>query len=110
MPQSGFLDTILTRRSVREFRPDPIPVELLQKLMQAAQAAPYGTANDEREFVVLGGTAKDELVAFVAERLDAILPVLGDAPAKAVLQDARGLMTTIGVAPGHRRRVRARER
>ncbi|MEI6500131.1 MAG: response regulator [Armatimonadota bacterium] len=99
MPQSGLLDVILTRRSVREFKPDPIPVELLQRLMQAAQAAPYGTANDEREFVVLGGQAKDELVAFVAERLDAILPVLGDAPAKAVLQDARGLMNAIGVAP-----------
>ena len=99
MPQSGFLDTILTRRSVREFKPDPIPVELLKELMQAAQAAPYGTTNDEREFVVLGGQAKDELVAFVAERLDAILPVLGDAPAKTVLQYARGLMNAIGQAP-----------
>ena len=72
---------------------------MLQKLLQAAQAAPYGTANDEREFVVLGGEAKDELVAFVAERLDALLPVLGDAPAKTVLQDARGLMNAIGQAP-----------
>jgi signal transduction histidine kinase/nitroreductase len=99
MPQSAFLDTILTRRSVREFKPDPIPVELLQRLLQAAQAAPYGTTNDEREFVVLGGDAKDELVAFVAAGLDAILPVLGDAPAKTVLQHARGLMNTIGQAP-----------
>lgn len=99
MPQSGLLDIILARRSVRQFKPDPIPVELLQELLQAAQAAPYGTANDEREFVVLGGEAKDGLVAFVAERLDAILPVLGDVPAKASLQDARGLMTAIGQAP-----------
>lgn len=98
-PLPGLLDVILTRRSVREFRPDPIPVEWLQRLMQAAQSAPYGTVHDEREFVVLGGEAKDELVAFVAERLDAILPVLGDAPAKTVLQDARGLMNTIGQAP-----------
>ncbi|MGI5819445.1 MAG: ATP-binding protein [Armatimonadota bacterium] len=99
MPQSELLDTILTRRSVREFRPDPVPVEFLQRLMQAAQAAPYGTANDEREFVVLGGQAKDDLVAFVAERLDALLPVLGDVPAKTVLQDARGLVSAIGEAP-----------
>ena len=97
--QSDCLVTILSRRSVREFKPDPIPVEVLQKLLQAAQAAPYGTANDEREFVVLGGQAKDELVAFVAESLDAILPILGDVPAKTVLQDARGLMNTIGRAP-----------
>jgi CheY-like chemotaxis protein/nitroreductase len=97
--QSGCLDIILTRRSVREFKPDPIPVEVLQKLLEAAQAAPYGTANDEREFVVLGGQAKDELVAFVAASLDAILPILGDVPAKTVLQDARGLMNTIGQAP-----------
>ena len=97
--QAGCLDTILTRRSVREFKPDPIPAEVLQKLLQAAQAAPYGTTNDEREFVVLGGEAKDELVAFVAERLDAILPVIGDAPAKTVLQYARGLMNAIGEAP-----------
>ncbi|MEN6546726.1 MAG: nitroreductase family protein [Armatimonadia bacterium] len=99
MLQPAFLDLILTRRSVREFKPDPIPVELLQKLLLAAQAAPYGTEEDEREFVVLGGEAKNELVAFVAEGLDAILPVLGDAPTKTVLQDARGLMNTIGQAP-----------
>jgi signal transduction histidine kinase/nitroreductase len=99
MSRSGLLDTILTRRSVRQFRSDPIPVELLQELVRAAQAAPYGTTSDEREFVVLGGEAKDGLVAFVAERLDAILPVLGDAPAKTVLQDARGLMNAIGQAP-----------
>lgn len=96
---ADLLDIILTRRSVREFRSDAIPVELLRKLLRAAQAAPYGTANDEREFVVLGGQSKDDLVAFVAERLDAILPVLGDAPAKTVLQDARGLMNAIGQAP-----------
>lgn len=99
MLQPDFLDIILTRRSVREFKPDPIPVELLQKLLRAAQAAPYGTTRDEREFVVLGGEAKDGLVAFVAAHLDAILPVLGDAPAKTVLQDARGLMNAIGQAP-----------
>lgn len=97
--QPDFLDIILTRRSVREFKPDPIPVELLQELLRAAQAAPYGTAHDEREFVVLGGEAKDGLVAFVAQGLDAILPALGDAPAKSVLQYARGLMNTIGQAP-----------
>lgn len=99
MSQSGLLDTILTRRSVREFKSDPIPVELLQKLVRAAQAAPYGTANDEREFVVLGGEAEEELVAFVADGLDTLIPVLGDAPAKTVLQDARGLMNAIGQAP-----------
>jgi signal transduction histidine kinase/nitroreductase len=98
-PPSDFLNIILTRRSVREFKPDPIPVEVLQKLLQAAQAAPYGTQRDEREFVVLGGEAKNELVAFVAAGLDAILPVLGDAPAKILLQDARGLMNIIGQAP-----------
>ena len=49
MPLPGFLDVILTRRSVRKFKPDPIPVELLQKLLRAAQAAPYGTVYDEHE-------------------------------------------------------------
>lgn len=97
--QPDFLDIILTRRSVREFESDPIPVELLQKMMWAAQAAPYGTQRDEREFVVLGGEPKNELVAFVAAGLDAVLPVLGDAPAKTVLQDARGLMNVISQAP-----------
>ena len=46
MPQSDFLDHILTRRSVRGFKPGPISVELLQQLLRVA---PYGTAHDERE-------------------------------------------------------------
>lgn len=93
------LDAIMSRRSVRRFLPDPVPTAVIEQLLAAAQAAPYGTPTDEREFVVLGGAEKDGFVAYVAERLDAILLALGDAPAVRVLRFTRGLLDIIGRAP-----------
>ena len=98
-PSPDLLDTILTRRSVRQFKPDPIPTEVLQRLMAAAQAAPYGTASDEHEFVVLAGASKDDFLSFLGERFDEILTGLRDAPSQGVLKFARGLMNAIGQAP-----------
>ncbi|MFH1708871.1 MAG: nitroreductase family protein [Planctomycetota bacterium] len=38
--QTGFLDLVRTRRSVRRYRPDPVPPELLTYALDAARLAP----------------------------------------------------------------------
>lgn len=47
------LDAILTRRSVRDFSSQPVPAELLDKVLQAAVAAPSGGNLQAWGFVLL---------------------------------------------------------
>jgi len=47
------LEHILARRSIRKFKPDPVPKELITQLLKAAMAAPSATNRQPWEFVVI---------------------------------------------------------
>lgn len=47
------LDWIFRRRSVRAFRPDAVPPEAVQDLLEAAMAAPSAAARDPWHFIVV---------------------------------------------------------
>jgi nitroreductase len=55
------LEAIKTRKSVRAFRPDPIPREVLQKIMEAPQYASSWANSQPWEFAVLGGKVMEEV-------------------------------------------------
>ena len=46
-------DCIRTRRTVREFKPDPVPEVILQKILQAARWAPSSSNTQPWHFVVI---------------------------------------------------------
>lgn len=61
------LQTILTRRSVKRFKPDPVPTELLEKILEAGTYAPSGL--NKQSPIILAVTNKqvrDELSAINA--------------------------------------------
>ncbi len=58
-------DALRARRSVRAFRPDPVPKEVVSALLEAAARAPSGTNIQPWKVHVLAGKARDELVAEV---------------------------------------------
>lgn len=49
------IEAIHTRRSIRAFRPDPVPKEILQAILEAALWAPSWENTQPWEFAVLGG-------------------------------------------------------
>ena len=49
------IEAIHSRRSVRAFKPDPVPREVLQSIMEAALQAPSWENTQPWEFAVLGG-------------------------------------------------------
>jgi nitroreductase len=49
----GVYDLIRSRRTIRQFKPDPIPGEVLKKLVDAARLAPSGANRQPLEFVVV---------------------------------------------------------
>lgn len=50
----AFLQTIRTRRTVRDFAPDPVPRDLLDTAIEAAASAPSGANRQPWRFVVIG--------------------------------------------------------
>ncbi|MFW6437813.1 MAG: nitroreductase family protein, partial [Armatimonadota bacterium] len=87
------------RRSIRRFREDPVPEELLGQIIEAARYAPFGTRHDERVIVVLTGDEKARLVQFLEERLESVVRAMAESPSRQTLSYARSLMPVIGRAP-----------
>ena len=61
------LDTIRKRRSIRRYKPDPIPDEVLMRVMEAARLAPSGKNFQPWKFIVVKGQTLKEKLA-VASR------------------------------------------
>jgi len=55
------LEGIKTRRSIRGFKPDPIPKEVMEKILQSASSSPSYTNTQPWEVVVVSGKKKNEL-------------------------------------------------
>src|SRR5690606_8473404 len=58
----GLFDAIYTTRAIRRFKPDPVPDELLRRVLEAAGQAPSGGNREPwRFFVIRKDEAKEEL-------------------------------------------------
>ncbi|MFO8102306.1 MAG: nitroreductase [Dehalococcoidia bacterium] len=64
------IEAIEGRRSVRAFRPDPIPRDILEKIMRAALKAPSWENTQPWEFAVVCGEAMTKLRAAVSEKME----------------------------------------
>jgi iodotyrosine deiodinase len=49
----AFLETIRARRTVRDFAPDPVPIDIVDAAIEAAAAAPSGANRQPWKFVVV---------------------------------------------------------
>jgi len=64
----GFLEMMRTRRSVREFSPDPVPDEILDLAIEAASLAPSGANMQPWTFVVVRDPAIKREIRIAAEK------------------------------------------
>jgi len=56
------LEAIATRRSVRAFRPDPVPPEIIREILEISARAPSGTNMQPWKARVVTGAARERLV------------------------------------------------
>jgi nitroreductase len=75
MDGSAFSELVGTRRSVRDFRPDPIPVDLLQRILDDAKWAPSWTNTQPYLLAIASGEKRDRLQQEYVRLFDASLPV-----------------------------------
>jgi nitroreductase len=74
------LEGIKTRRSIRAFKPNPIPREVMEKILEAVSASPSYTNTQPWEVVVVTGEKKNELGRKLLELARAKAPTSIDLP------------------------------
>lgn len=118
----AFFDEISRRHTVRDYRPDPIPLDVIENCIAAAARAPSGANHQPWHFAVVGdpklkaeirAAAEEEERAFYAGRagaewLEALAP-LGTDPNKPFLEIAPWLIAVFaqkrgGIEPGDNRK------
>jgi nitroreductase len=61
------IETILNRRSIRNFKADPVSPETITKLIEIARWSPSGSNTQPWEFIVLGGSILEEVKRRISE-------------------------------------------
>lgn len=74
------LEAIETRRSTRSFRPDPIPGDVMKKLLQVVSHSPSYTNTQPWEVVVVSGQRRNELAEKLLKLATAKAPTCADLP------------------------------
>ncbi|MCX5752702.1 MAG: nitroreductase family protein [Candidatus Krumholzibacteria bacterium] len=59
---SAFMDLVQKRRSIRDYRPDPVPREMIESCVEAVRFAPSASDTRGWRFFVVEGDVKDRLV------------------------------------------------
>ncbi len=63
-------EVIEARKSIRKFKVDPIPQEILEKILRAATLAPSGKNKQPWKFYVVRGDRRAEMVAEMQKGMD----------------------------------------
>jgi len=94
-------EAIRGRRSIRRFKPDPIPKETLEKILELAQWAPSAMNLQDWRFIAAQGSRKDDLLKVTASAFEDFKPILEknfkDKPK--VIEAGKLFLETMGGAP-----------
>jgi nitroreductase len=71
---------ITTRKSIRAFKPEPVPTDVLTEIISAAQRSPSYKNSQPWEVAVVSGEKKEELTELLLKELEAGAPPAPDIP------------------------------
>lgn len=94
-----FYDVIKSRRSCRVFKPDPIPRDALERIVEAATWAPSGKNRQNYRVFVVTGEKKNELVSIADRSFPIIEPSLREMYDDKIVSFTRNFFKTLGGAP-----------
>ena len=74
------IECIRTRMSIRKFRPEPVPREILSEIIKTAQCSPSYKNSQPWEVAIVSGEKKDELSKALIELIEKDTPPNPDIP------------------------------
>jgi nitroreductase len=84
VPKEGYMDAIeciKTRMSIRKFKPDPVPVDILLNVIDTAKWSPSYKNSQPWEVVIISGSKKEALTHLLVELLEKGVEPQPDLPA-----------------------------
>ncbi|MHB8126671.1 MAG: nitroreductase family protein [Desulfitobacteriaceae bacterium] len=90
---------IQERRSIRKFKPDPIPKEILEKIIKMGMWAPSAMNTQPWEFYVFTGKARDQIVSLLGKSVQGIGPRLKELFNEKMQKITQGFFQNMGGAP-----------
>ena len=108
------IEAILSRYSVRAYKPAPVPKEILQELLKICIRAPSWNNTQPWEFAIVGGKVMDELKQALSQKVAAETPPDSDIPAPTFTgrylergrENARELFGVLGIVREDREKRR----
>jgi nitroreductase len=94
-----FYDVVRSRRSCRVFKPDAVPREVLERVVEAGAWAPSGKNRQNWRFFVLSGEKKDALVPIAERSFPAVEEDLRRLYDEKVVAFTRAFFKNLGGAP-----------
>ena len=76
MPEMDLFEAIYTARAIRRFKPDPVPDEVITKVLDAAIRAPSGSNEQSWEFIVVKDAEQRKKIGAVYRKGGNILMAL----------------------------------
>lgn len=92
------IEAIKSRRSIRGYKPTPVPKEILTEILEIATHAPSGLNIQPWEFTVLGGKVLDDLKQALQEQARAGTLPTPDFPSKSLTGIYRQRQVELGIA------------
>ena len=71
------IDAIKGRRSIRKFKPDPVPREVIEDILEAGNWSPSAKNGHQWRFTVLTGMAKDNYNLMFRDHLNKFIQKIG---------------------------------
>ena len=99
MPMEEFYRLVEARKSIRKYKKDAIPPEVLQRVLSAAMHAPSGKNRQNWRFFVLQGKKRDEYLGLSQKSWLGIKDVLEKRLKPSLYQFTERFFFTLGDAP-----------
>jgi nitroreductase len=97
--REDFYRLLEVRRSIRKFKPEPVPKEIVERILAAALQAPSGKNFQNWRFYVLTGTKRDEYVEMSKKTWTSIQPILEKQLKPSLYKFTERFFYTLGDAP-----------
>ena len=92
------IEAIKSRKSIRGYKPTPVPKEILAQILEVATRAPSNTNSQPWEFIVLGGEVLDNLKQALQTQFLAGVEISPDFPFDPLTGVYRKRQVELGVA------------
>ncbi|MFN8791168.1 MAG: nitroreductase family protein [Bdellovibrionales bacterium] len=99
MNKEDFYQLIESRKSIRKYKPTPVPHEVLERILQAGLHAPSGKNRQNWKFFVVEGAKRDEYLKYSQKSWLGIKGILQQRLKPSLYEFTQRFFFTLGEAP-----------